>query len=137
MRIVFDNSPLYYNAILREETVIVPAGTTLQAGTVLGEVSTSGKLKQFKKGNSDGSEVPVAILNKTLVNEDTESPQEFTASVIVQGVVNENKVILNEDETLDDIVYFETVSQYKGKARTLLKNNGIIVVESQELTQEV
>ena len=137
MRIVFDNSPLYFNAILREEQVIVPAGATLEAGTILGEVSTSGKLKQYKKGNSDGSEVPVAVLNKTLVNEDTESPQEFTASVIVQGVVNESKLILSEGETLDDIVYFETISQYKGKARTLLKNNGIIVVSSQELTQEV
>ena len=137
MKQVFDNSPLYYNATLREEKVVVPAGATLEIGTILGEISASGKLKQFNKGNSDGSEVPVAILNKTLINEDTQSSQEFTTNVIIQGIVNENKIVLNQNETLDDIVYSETTNQYKGKVRTLLKNNGIIAVASQELTQEV
>ena len=61
----------------------------------------------------------------------------FTTNVIIQGIVNENKIVLNQNETLDDIVYSETTNQYKGKVRTLLKNNGIIAVASQELTQEV
>jgi hypothetical protein len=133
--IKYDNTPLYYKATIREDTVTVPANTTLLKGTILGEVSNTGKLAKFIKTNTDGSEMPMAILNRDISN-NTASATDMTANVIILGIVNEDKLALDVGVTLDDIISGtideETIS--KGKIRTVMKNNGILAVKAEELT---
>lgn len=62
-------------------TVTVPANTTLQGGTVLGQLSASGKYVAYDNANSDGSEAAAGVLYDTLVN-DTESDDDVEATVI-------------------------------------------------------
>jgi hypothetical protein len=131
----YDNTPLYYKATLREDTVTVPANTTLLRGTILGEVSATGKLAKFVKSNIDGTEIPMAILNRDLTNA-TGTATAMTADVIILGILNENKLALDTGVTLDDIIAGEVdeVMVYRGKIRTVLKNNGILAVKAEELT---
>jgi hypothetical protein len=101
----------------------------------LGEVSVTGKLAKFVKTNTNGTEIPMAILNRDLANT-TGSPVAMTADVIILGIVNEYKLALDTGVTLDDIIAGEVdeVMVYKGKIRTVLKNNGILAVKAEELT---
>jgi NAD(P)H-nitrite reductase large subunit len=133
--IKYDNSPLYYKATLREDTVTVPAKTTLLKGTLLGEVSSTGKLKKFVKTSVDGSEMPMAILNRDLTNA-AASAADMTADVIILGIINENKLALDAGVTLDDIISATVEEEVisKGKIRTVMKNNGILAIRAEELT---
>ncbi|MDD2839816.1 MAG: head decoration protein [Rickettsiales bacterium] len=123
----FDNSPLYYKATTMQDTIVVPASTTLAKGTLLGEITASGKLTKFDSTKTDGSQVPVAVLNKDITNSDTENSADIVASVIILGILNENKIVFDTGITLDTIV------ANKGRLRTLLKNNGLLVLSSQNL----
>jgi hypothetical protein len=133
--IKYDNTPLYYKATIREDTITVPANTTLLRGTILGEVSVTGKLAKFVKTNTNGTEIPIAILNRDIANT-ANSSADMTADVIILGIVNEYKLALDPNVTLDDIIAGEVdeVMVYKGKIRTVLKNNGILAVKAEELT---
>lgn len=62
-----------------EITVTVPANTTLEAGTVLGKITSSGKFVRHAAGASDGSEDEAGILFANLVN-DTGSAVDFEAT---------------------------------------------------------
>lgn len=123
----YDNSPFHYEAIFREELVIIPANTTLEKGTILGEIFANGKLTKFDKTKTDGSQIPVAILNKSLINTDTANTIEITLPVIILGKINENKLPAETKVALNDIV------ANQGKVKTILKNNGLLVLSSQEL----
>jgi hypothetical protein len=133
--IKYDNSPLYYKATLREDTVTVPANTTLLRGTILGEVFATGKLAKFVKTSVNGAEVPMAILNRDLANA-TNASVDMVSDVIILGIVNENKLALDSGVTLDDIIsgVVNETTVYKGKIRTVMKNNGILAVKAEELT---
>lgn len=135
--IQYDNSSLYFKAMFDYETIVVPANTTFKLGTVLGEISNNGKLTQFKSQNNDGSEIPMAILNKELIN-NTENEIEFSnISVIVNGEINSNKLIFNATDNSNTIIDFIDESSkhhYRGKVKTLLKNNGIFIILNQNLT---
>jgi hypothetical protein len=50
-------------------TVDVPASTTLEDGTVLGELSATGHYAPYDDSKSDGSEVAAAVLIGNLVND--------------------------------------------------------------------
>lgn len=51
------------NGDLSRETVVIVAGSgKLEAGTVLGRITASGKYKPYDDNNTDGSEVAAAIL---------------------------------------------------------------------------
>jgi len=123
----FDNSPLYYKATTMEDTIVVPANTTFKKGMLLGEILASGKLTKFDSSKTDGSQVPVAVLNKDITNTSASSSADIIASVIILGILNENKMVFDTGVTLDTIV------ANKGRIRTLLKNNGILVLSSQNL----
>ena len=126
--IKYDNSPFYYEATFQEDVVIVPANTTLLRGTLLGEIKNSGKLAKFDKTKTDGSEIPVAFLNKDQIN-NTNNPIEVSTTVIIWGKLNENKLPEDTKSAIN-----ETIANL-GKVRTILKNNGLIVLSSQELTK--
>jgi hypothetical protein len=49
-------------------TVTVPAATTLAPGTVLGQISSSGKYVPYDNAESDGRETAAGILYGELVN---------------------------------------------------------------------
>ncbi len=65
-------------------TVVVPAATTLEPGTVLGQISGSGHYAPYDDRMSDGREEAAAILFDTLVNADDE-PADMEAVVINAG----------------------------------------------------
>jgi len=124
----YDNSPLYYKATTMQDTVVVPVGVTFEKGTLLGEITASGKLTKFSASATDGSQVPVAVLNREITNNDNSSESvDIIASVIILGILNENKIVFDDGVTLDTIV------ADKGRIRTLLKNNGLLVLSSQNL----
>lgn len=51
------------NGDLSRETVVIVTGSgKLEAGTVLGRITASGKYKPYDDNNTDGSEVAAAIL---------------------------------------------------------------------------
>lgn len=52
-----------------EGTVYVPANTTLQGGTVLGQQSQGGRYGQYDEANSDGTNVAAAVLYNEIVND--------------------------------------------------------------------
>jgi hypothetical protein len=65
-------------------TVTVAADTTLESGTVLGQITASGKYVPFDDSSSDGRETAAGILYAKLEN-DTESADDLTGVVINFG----------------------------------------------------
>lgn len=125
----YDNSSLYYEGTIDYYTLTVPANTVYGAGTLLGEVSTTGKLATFRSDATDGSQVPVAILRNE-VNNTKDTALELTVSVIILGKVNANRLIFSKPE--DNLT---TLVPNQGLVKTLLKNNGILAITNQDLTE--
>ena len=65
-------------------TVTVPASTTLEAGSVLGKITASGKYVAYDNGAADGSQAAAGVLYATLAND-------------TAGAVDQAGVILNTD----------------------------------------
>lgn len=64
-------------------TVTVPASTTLRAGRVMGQNTSSGKFVEYDNGSSDGREEAAGVLLNELVN-DTVGAVDVTASMVVR-----------------------------------------------------
>lgn len=64
-----------------EVTVTVPANTTLVAGTVLAQLSATGKYVEYDNTGTDGTEEAAGILYEERVN-DTGSPVDVEATVV-------------------------------------------------------
>lgn len=62
-------------------TVTVPANTTFQPGTVLGQIGSSGKYVQFDDTLSDGGETAAGILYGAAVN-DTDAPLDVESAIV-------------------------------------------------------
>lgn len=62
-------------------TVTVPANTTFQPGTVLGQVGSSGKYVQFDDTLSDGGETAAGILYGAAVN-DTDAALDVESAIV-------------------------------------------------------
>lgn len=125
----YHNSPLYYEGTIDYYTLTIPANTLYPAGTLLGEVSTTGKLATFRSDATDGSQVPMAIL-KNDVSNDTETTSEVTVAVIILGQVNAQRLSFSKPE--DNLT---TLVPNQGLVKTLLKNNGILAITNQDLTE--
>lgn len=124
-----DLSPLYYHGTIDYYTLTVPAQSFYPAGTVLGEIVSEGKLTAFSSDATDGSAKPMAIL-KVDVSNDTEKTSEITAAVIILGQVNAQRLhFIKPEDNLTAIV------PNQGLVKTLLKNNGIIAITNQDLTE--
>jgi len=89
-------------------TVDVPANTTLEAGTVLGQLSGTGHYAPFDETNSDGSETAAGILVGELVND--------TDAVDAQEAVLLN---LMAEVRADDLVWGDGVDEDAGLADLL------------------
>lgn len=66
-------------------TVTVPTGATLDPGTVLGQLSASGKYVPYDNAGSDGSEEAAGILYATLDNSAGVAPVDFDGVVVNFG----------------------------------------------------
>lgn len=88
-------------------TVTVPADTTLNPGTVLGQVSATGKYVPFDDAASDGREDAAGVLFGKLVN-DTVAPVDETAAIVnwsaeVRSADLEWEVGVDESKGLADL----------------------------------
>lgn len=81
-----------------EGAIIAQAGV-IQEGTVLGKITTSGKLAICDSASVDGSEVPFAVAFETV---DTTS-EDKVAPVYLKGSFNKNALILGGSTTVDDV----------------------------------
>lgn len=86
-------------------TVTVPANTTLEVGTVLGQVTATGKYLPYDDANMDGSEDAAGVLYGELVN-DTNAP------VDTDGVV----INWSAEVRIDDLEYVGDVDEDKALA---------------------
>lgn len=74
---------------------------TLNAGTVLGRVATTGKLKKFTSGASDGSQYPIGVLADNYVVGDGETQE---LAFCTYGDVVEEKLVFQGSDTLNTVV---------------------------------
>jgi hypothetical protein len=75
-----------------EDFYAVPAtilqGETLAKGTVVGVVTLTGKVKAYASGNSDGSEVPVGVIQEAV----DAALADKQSSVYIKGMFVESKL---------------------------------------------
>lgn len=109
-------------------TLINSSGGTLtySAGTLLGRITTGGKVQPLASGASDGSQIPVGILAQTIT---LTNGSEDTVSVCVSGEVANEKVILNGSDTMAT-----NISGRPIKDRIAADTLGIKLIAGTELT---
>ncbi len=107
-----------YEGIYIDASVSVAAQTTLEVGTVLGEITASNILTPYKSDATDGSKVPCYVLAQQLTNTSDSAAATFTnVRVLAGGFVPAGTLKLTKSgDTLAAI-------------KTTLKNNGIFVVD--------
>jgi len=107
----------------------VYSDVTLYSGTLMGRVTSTGFVKPLVSSASDGSQVPIGILNETR----TFGPGFLgNVSLVISGQVVEPKVILATGDTLDTTVASAGESQ---RLRDRIAYMGIILVPSTEITE--
>ena len=103
------------------DTIIVPAGT------LMGRVTTGGKLKELASGASDGSQAPVGVLAHDVVIADGVT---FDGLVTIcdAGDIDSAKIVLQGSDTLDTNIGARPI-------KDLIKTNTTLnLVSSVELT---
>lgn len=94
-----DNRPLVLKADLYDSTKTIASGQgVLAAGSVLGIITTGGKLKLVNKGNSDGSQVAKYVLTKAV---DT-TADVVGAPVLKMGKVAASKLVFGGASVIAD-----------------------------------
>jgi len=121
-----DSTPLVIGAVYKAtgKTILASQGV-LAAGSVLGTVTASGKLKLTAIGNGDGSETARFVLLKET---DTGSADVTDQEVLKAGVVNGGKLIFGSTDTLATLVAATGLSHDDS-----LKANGIVAVTGSDL----
>jgi hypothetical protein len=115
---MIDRRPLVIGGAFyaHSKTVLTGQGT-LAVGSVLGVVTSGGKLKLTDSGNGDGSETPAYVLTKSV---DTSDGDVTGVSVLKAGYVNAEKLVFGGTDT------FATHD-------VALKGTGIIGIEGEDL----
>jgi len=75
---------------------------TLKAGTVMGRISATGKIKPLRSDNADGSELPIGILNQGRIFTAGETVD--IAICVAGDVVSDKLVFEKSGDTLDTVV---------------------------------
>ena len=99
---------------------------TLEKGTVMGRVSSTGMLVPLTSGASNGSQFPVGILLEETV---IESQSEKELTIVVAGDVDENKLVFQGSDDLDTVVSSRTLRDRIGSDTV-----GIKLVGGDQLT---
>lgn len=106
-------------------TVTLPAATEAKPGTVLGEITETHALTPYKSNANDGSQVPCYILAQHLKNEEANSVDIPAVRILAMGEIPDNEVVLaSTSDKLADIV-------------TTLKNNSILVINTQDCVKRI
>lgn len=84
-------------------TVTVPASSTLQAGTVLGQLSADDSFVQYDNAETDGREDAAGVLYNELVNEDTEEADVEATVIVRDAEVREDDLIFEDGTSAEDI----------------------------------
>lgn len=86
-------------------TYTLIGGSTYLAGSVLGRVTASGKLKLSASAAGDGSQAPMAILphDVSAFAADGTTAEDKTVAVAVQGYVNETALVLGAGHTIASV----------------------------------
>lgn len=79
-----------------EVTVTVPANTTLEAGSILGKITATGKFVRHDAGASNGSEDEAGLLLVSQLNT-TAGPLDFTAANVARSAEVHGNQITYED----------------------------------------
>lgn len=79
-----------------EEVVTVPANTTLEAGTILGTITATGKFVRQDTAATDGSESHAGILFEPLIN-DTGAAVDYGATVTTRDAEVRKGALVYED----------------------------------------
>lgn len=74
---------------------------TLDAGTVMGVVGSTGEIKPCRSTNTDGSQTPVGILGREYV---VEGGDTATVQVMVNGWVRKDMLVFQGSETVETTV---------------------------------
>lgn len=106
----------------------VYADVTLLAGTLMGRVTGTGYVKPLVSSATDGSQVPIGVLNENRV-----FPAGFlgNVSICINGKVVAEKIILAAGDTFDTTVASGGVSQ---RLRDRITYLGIILQDNTEMT---
>lgn len=80
------------------ESVVVPTGQTILRGTVMGKITSGGKLIKSLSGASDGSQTPYGIAVEAIT-----TSGDVTTLVYTSGVFNSNALDLGASHTLASI----------------------------------
>lgn len=94
-----ETNPIVLGSWREDGTGILLAGVLYEKGTVLGKVTTDGKLTISKSASSDGSQIPHSILLEDVdaTESDTNGP------ILLGGKVDKNLLVLGDGHTLDAI----------------------------------
>jgi hypothetical protein len=91
----------YYNKAIalegeqfRDEVLLFTGAGTVAAGTILGRITATGKLKPWASGSSDGSQVPITVLTFDVT---AAGAGDVSTRTLAKGVVNRNKLIIAAD----------------------------------------
>lgn len=122
----YDNTPLVIGPAYKAtgKTILTGQGT-LAPGSVLGIVTSGGKLKLCGIANGDGSQIPRYVLLKET---DTSAGDVTSQDVLKAGTVNGNKLVFASTDTLASKVSGSGLSHDDE-----LKANGIIAVTGEDL----
>lgn len=84
------------------QNYVIAGGQTLKAGSVLGRITASGKLKLSASAAGDGSQTPIAVLNQALSTYDVDGTTalDMPMSVIVHGTVNASALVFGTGHTV-------------------------------------
>jgi Bacteriophage lambda head decoration protein D len=127
----YDTSKIFiWNNRYETGTYTNPTGAevSLLAGTLMGRVATTQKLKPCVSSASDGSQFPVGILADDYAVDYGESA---TVTICISGDVAEGKVILGGSDTLSTVVSSRSL-----RDRIAADTMGIKLVSSTEMTAE-
>jgi hypothetical protein len=97
---------------------------TYPIGTVMGRITSTGKIVPLTSGASNGSQYPVGILEETYVIEDGTTVDVFICD---DGDVDDNKIVLQGSDTLATVVAGRTL-------RDWIKAQGIKLIPTTEMT---
>lgn len=98
---------------------------TLEAGTVMGRVASTGKIVPFQSNASNGSQYPIGVLNQKWIVEEGDT---VSLSICVGGDVASDKLVFTRDG--DGL----TTSVGSEQVRDLIRKVGIKLVSVDELT---
>jgi len=110
------------NLQYQDEIITMTAPVTLAAGTLLGRITTGGKMTAYTSGATDGSEVAAMVLQDDLEFTGTGSV-DIPCRPIVAGTVNRDKLVAHGVGAI-------TVPESE-----MLRDYGIVSLTATELTQ--